>query len=116
MASIQPNELTNPERELLAGLKTDVAYQLLLTKIEAWIDYLTDSLSRYNCPDTEKILPYWRALKIIHLELKTTPEQIADELEMAQKALNEQVMELSQSKRLINEELYKKQTNNLKYN
>lgn len=67
--------LDQREIEAVAALATDPAYQLLLSKIESLIDGVTQALHT-EPKKTDQLLPYWRALKDIHAELKYTPEEL----------------------------------------
>lgn len=74
--------LNQAEVELLAGLSSDPAFMLLLSKIEALIQDASDVLlSAKTLDDEDRALSMWRALRIIHAELKFTPEDFALQVE-----------------------------------
>lgn len=69
--------LQNTELELLANLRSDPAYMLLLDKIKALVDDLTDKLAEASKDDQAELFAYWKALRTIYLDLRDTPEYFA---------------------------------------
>lgn len=76
MSKINPTEA-----ELLAALAQDPAYQLLLTKIKAIVDDFTDKLHLAGDDEQKQILPYWKALRTVYVELRDTPQEFASIVE-----------------------------------
>lgn len=73
--NLHPKEL-----ELLASLPGDPAYQLLVSKIAARIDELTEELHEADDLRTKDLLPYWRAYKSIYADIVLTPQAIGKQL------------------------------------
>jgi hypothetical protein len=73
--------LSKSEAFLIAGIVNDPAYILLMEKIQAGIEGLTDRLHVANREETADMLSYWRAMRTIYFELKNSPEQMAQYLE-----------------------------------
>ena len=78
--------LTYDEAQLLSTLSTDPAYLLLLDKLQAIIDSLTDKLHLATAQDTANILPVWKALRTVYIELRNTPQEVVSWLENLRKA------------------------------
>lgn len=70
--------LTPTDVELLGGLKDDPAYILLLDKVKALVDDLTDRLHAADAETNRELFPYWKALRTIYLELRDTPQEFAN--------------------------------------
>ena len=100
---------TFAEKELLAALVDEPAYKILMDYLQMWVDDLTDVLSSQNCKDEQQILPYWRALKKIYTELKLYPQNILEEVRVTREELGEQVDSHTQMRKLVMEEILKKQ-------
>ena len=74
--------LSEAEMLLLAGLKDDPAYKLLLEKLSAIIDDITERLHlTVSATEIAEILPYWKALKTVYSEFKGTPDEIINFLD-----------------------------------
>lgn len=74
--------MTDQEFELIASLRQDPAFLLLLDKIQARVDDLADELAYAETKHSEtKLLAEWRAMRRILHELKTGPEEIGKALE-----------------------------------
>lgn len=105
------NNLTDTEMELIAALKDNVGYIILLDKIAATIDDLTDLLSRQQSSESEgKLLPFWRALKLIHVNLRMVPETFAKTLQVSRENFGTQA-DLEVKQELLKntlEDLYRK--------
>ncbi|SRR5579871_4748855 len=78
---ITQSKVNPSEAELLASLGQDPAYQLLLTKIKAMVDDLTDKIHVANDEQQKTILPYWKALRTVYVELRDTPQEFASIVE-----------------------------------
>lgn len=69
--------LSEAEMLLIAGLRDDPGYNLLLEKLAAFIDDVTERLhNSTSLKEDSEILPYWKALKTVYNEFKGTPEEI----------------------------------------
>ena len=73
--NLHPKEL-----ELLASLPQDPAYQLLVSKLQARIDEITDELQEADDLRTKDLLPYWRAFRSIYQDIILTPQSIGKQL------------------------------------
>lgn len=69
-------ELTSAEAELLASLPNDPAYILLLNKLGFIVDNLTDDLHEAAPQQAAELLPYWKAMRSIYVELRDTPGEV----------------------------------------
>ena len=78
--NLHPREL-----QMVAGLSDDPAFQLLLSKLAANIDELTEDLRFANPLDTPDLLAYWRAYKSIYADLLLTPQVTAKTLKDEEK-------------------------------
>lgn len=76
MATLNPTEL-----RLLASLRTDPAYLLLVDYLEKVRDDLADELADPNLPDAETLskLHHWRAFRQILSIIRNQPEAWAEE-------------------------------------
>lgn len=73
MTAITPTEI-----ELLASLRDDPAYMLLLSKIKVLIENLEDKLhTSSDEKETRENFAMWKALRTVYIELKETPESFA---------------------------------------
>lgn len=68
--------LSMQDMELIASLKEDLAYQNLLSAIEAELDNTSAELE-----DNPKLHSFWKALRLVYRILKTYPERITMELQ-----------------------------------
>jgi hypothetical protein len=76
-----PN-LTKQEAELIAALPTDPGYLLIMDKLQAAVDDVTERL--YAAPthaQAVEILPYWKALRTLVFELKYAPVNMMEYLD-----------------------------------
>lgn len=73
--NLHPKEL-----ELIAALPQEPGYQLLMTKLAARIDEITEELQHADGPRTLDLLPFWRAFKEIYAELVLSPQNLAKQL------------------------------------
>ena len=73
------------EIQLIAALPQDPGYQLLCSKIGAYIDELTEELHGADNTRTADLLPYWRAIKTIYSELILSPQAIGKQLQEEEK-------------------------------
>jgi len=77
--------LNQAEALLLSGMREDPAYLLLMDKLQAVLDDLTNQLHDADATKTQTLLPYWRAMRTIYIELRTTPLNVLswlDELKL----------------------------------
>lgn len=74
-------QLNESEGKLLAGLVNDPAYMLLLEKLQAIIDSLTDRMHGASQEQLLEIIPVWKALRTVFIELKNTPQEVVNWLE-----------------------------------
>lgn len=80
--------LSKHEAEIIAALPTDPAYILLMEKLQASVDDVTEKLySAKNNSEAAEILPYWKALKTVVFELKYAPQDMTNYLDSI-KSLN----------------------------
>jgi hypothetical protein len=74
--------MTPQELELLTTLPSDPAYILLIDKLQAIADDLTDTIgATTDEKKTLELLPYWRALRYIVGQLRTVPGDVVALLE-----------------------------------
>ena len=74
--------LTKHEAEIIAALPTDPAYILLMEKLQAAVDDVTERLyAAENHAKAVEILPYWKALRTITFELKYAPASMMQYLD-----------------------------------
>lgn len=78
--------LTYDEAQLLQTLSTDPAYLLLMDKLQAVVDNLTDKLHALPTKESQDLLPFWKAFRSIYIELRNTPEETLTWLEQVRKA------------------------------
>lgn len=76
--------LTEQEGLLIAGLVSDPAYILLMEKLQYVVDNLTDKLHVASAETAADIMPLWKALRTVYIELKNTPEEIVEWLDALQ--------------------------------
>ena len=81
MLDLKNTQITQQEAELLASLKNDPAYLLLLSKLQYLLDNVTDELYTGTAAQTADLLPYWKALKTIVNELRNTPAEVGNYLQ-----------------------------------
>ena len=89
-------QLNESEGKLLAGLVNDPAYMLLLEKLQAIIDTLTDRLHTATQEQIVEIIPVWKALRTVFIELKNTPQEVVNWLEQLRASQAEYNIELPQ--------------------
>lgn len=71
--------LSPEEVELVATLRENAAFKLLLEAVEAEIDTLATKLQFASSKFEQKsTLAMWKALRLLHTILKTTPEQCVE--------------------------------------
>ena len=74
--------LTKEEMQLVASLRGNTGFMLLLEKIEAIIDNLEISIElEKNEQNVLQKARFWQFLRRVHRVLKSTPEEMAAELE-----------------------------------
>jgi hypothetical protein len=76
-------QLTEIEKELIAGLSNHPAFLLLLKVLEVSISGIEEEMMKIpNERDAMWAFTYWKALKKIYKFLATQPEMFGKELEM----------------------------------
>lgn len=101
--------LNTQEIQLLAGLKSDPAFMLLLTKIETLIEDASDVLlNAKTLDDEDRALSMWRALRVVHAELKYTPEAFAIQVEENIQNLGGDLGQIDRMSNLKLREVFKK--------
>lgn len=70
--------LTEKEALLICGLANDPAYILLMEKLQFIIDNVTDQLHVADSKTIAEIMPVWKALRTVYIELKNTPQEVVD--------------------------------------
>lgn len=91
---MEQHNITKEEIELIAALNGQPAFDLLLSSIQATIDDVGDALYLSQKKDQDEyLLPYWRALRSIFMQLKTRPQLFAEQLAEAREKMGQQVEE-----------------------
>lgn len=76
------NDLTLPQKELIAGLTQSPAFSLLLRLMEGGVAALEEGMIKAgNDKDALHLLHLWKAVKWSHKVLKTQPESYMAELQ-----------------------------------
>lgn len=76
--------LENQEYEVIAALKDNFGYKLVLDRIKAEVDNTQGELLKIGDPINKELICYWRALHKIYEILSFLPEEMEKELKILQ--------------------------------